>query len=69
LRKLIGYTASGYVSQKWKDLLIATHASFEEKDMSVHQPDYAPLGMGLLFNDWQDSYVNMMAEDYQRLLI
>lgn len=69
IEKLIGYTASGYVSQKWKDLLIATHPCFEEKGMSVHQPDYAPLGMGLLFDDWQESYVDMMAEDYQLLLI
>jgi hypothetical protein len=68
IRNLMGYTASGDIREKWEDILRVTNAYFEGKGMHIHQPDYAPLGLGLLFDDWQESYVDTQAEDYHKLI-
>ncbi|KAH7392539.1 hypothetical protein BKA66DRAFT_439263 [Pyrenochaeta sp. MPI-SDFR-AT-0127] len=68
IKKLMGYTANGNVWEKWINLLTATHACFQDVGMSIHQPDYAPLGLGLLFDDWKETYVDTQVEAYQKLL-
>jgi len=69
LAKLMGYTRDGDVVERVHDVLRAAYACFEEVGMNgVHQPDYAPYGIGLFFDDWQEDYVKSQAEAYQRLL-
>jgi hypothetical protein len=36
--------------------------------MFVHQPDYTPLGIGLLFDGWQKDYVDAKVEVYKHYL-
>jgi hypothetical protein len=36
--------------------------------MFVHQPDYTPLGIGLLFDGWQKDYVDAKVEEYKHYL-
>jgi hypothetical protein len=69
IAKLMGYTRDGDVVERVHDVLKAAYACFEEVGMNgVHQPDYAPYGLGLFFDDWQEDYVKSQAKAYNRLL-
>ncbi|KAF2675757.1 hypothetical protein K458DRAFT_425255 [Lentithecium fluviatile CBS 122367] len=68
IAKLMGYTRDGNVVERVHGVLQAAYACFEEVGMNgVHQPDYAPCGTGLFFDDWQEDYVKSPARAYQRL--
>jgi hypothetical protein len=56
------------VRTKQIDLLEATGGIFEGKGMFFHQPDYAPLEIGLLFDDWQEGYADAKVEEYKHCL-
>jgi hypothetical protein len=36
--------------------------------MLVHQPEYTPLGIRLLFDGWQKDYVDVKVEEYKHYL-
>lgn len=69
IAKLMGYTTDVDVFVRMLDVVRALHACFNKVGMrGLHQPDYAPLNLGLFFDDWQEDYVKTQAEAYQKLL-
>ncbi|KAH8730016.1 hypothetical protein GQ44DRAFT_723491 [Phaeosphaeriaceae sp. PMI808] len=50
--RLMGYITNGDVGNTVREVLAVADGFFQEKGLPVHQPDYAPLGLGLLFDDW-----------------
>jgi hypothetical protein len=64
---LMGYSEDGDVVERFLGLLEAAGACYEAVGMAgIHQPDFAPLGLGLLFDDWQESYVEPQVAQYER---
>jgi hypothetical protein len=65
IERLMGYTAGGDIHDKWVEIIITTREYFQGKGFGIHHPRYAPLGMGLLFDDWQEEYVDEQVEGYK----
>jgi hypothetical protein len=63
--RLMGYTAGGDVHDKWMEIVRTTWDYFQLKGFSFLRPAYGPLGMGLLFDDWQKEYVDEQMEQYK----
>lgn len=62
---MMGYKGSRGMVEEYFDLLTVILGCFEEKGISrFDQPDFAPLGLGLLFDDWQEEIVEPQAEVY-----
>ena len=65
IAKLMGYGGNDVVDRLLGVLRAASELYAEKGLPGIHQPDFAPLGLGLLFDDWQESYVEDMAGRYQ----
>jgi hypothetical protein len=66
IARLMGYRKDDVV-ERLLEVLQAANECYAEKGLpGIHQPDFSPRGLGLLFDDWQESYVESMAEDYER---
>ena len=66
---LMGYDEDGNVRERWLELVAATGGYYEEVGiMGFWQPDYAPLGLGLLVDDYQKQYVEDQVQRYYQAL-
>lgn len=63
---LMEYTTDGEVKDRWLEVCSATNFWPSDVGLNVHSPEYAPLGLGMLFDDWQEDYVDALAERYKR---
>jgi hypothetical protein len=66
---LMGYDEDGDVQERWLELITATGGYYEDVGITgFWQPDYAPLGLGLLIDDYQKDYVEDQADRYYQAL-
>jgi hypothetical protein len=67
LARLMGYREDGALTQRMIDLCTSGDAYFAKSGViGIHQPEYAPLGLGLLLDDFQEDYVEPQVKLYLR---
>lgn len=64
IASLMGHTTDEEVRNRWVEVCEATSTWLVDVKLGYHQPDYAPLGLGLLFDDWQEELVVAPVEEW-----